>query len=106
MRGVVAPQQDAGGVVVTGPPQQHRGGIPTLCIVCDAQLVNEHELTGLCSECKLVIRNEGRASPAWAAVCRASPGYVDQRLRELETHPTDERNHTPGGSAVDDNAPS
>jgi hypothetical protein len=33
-------------------------GIPTECTVCSAELLNPHEITGLCLECKLVLRNE------------------------------------------------
>lgn len=32
-------------------------GIPTRCVICDAELLNAHEITGLCRECKLVLRN-------------------------------------------------
>jgi hypothetical protein len=40
-------------------------GIPTHCTICGAELLNPHEITGLCQECKLVLRNEG---------CRCDPG--------------------------------
>lgn len=32
-------------------------GIPTECVICNAELLNPHEITGLCRECKLVLRN-------------------------------------------------
>jgi hypothetical protein len=35
-----------------------RGHIPTVCVICDAPLLNPHEITGLCRECKLILRNE------------------------------------------------
>jgi hypothetical protein len=35
-----------------------RGLIPTECQVCGVKLLNPHEITGLCRECKLVLRNE------------------------------------------------
>lgn len=31
-------------------------GIPTECTICDAPL-HAHNLTGVCAECKLVLRN-------------------------------------------------
>jgi hypothetical protein len=34
------------------------GHIPTECTICSAELLNAHELTGLCLECKLIARNE------------------------------------------------
>lgn len=33
-------------------------GIPANCTVCGVRLLNPHELTGLCRECKLIRRNE------------------------------------------------
>jgi hypothetical protein len=33
-------------------------GIPTHCTECGAELLNAHELTGLCHECKLAARND------------------------------------------------
>lgn len=33
-------------------------GIPTSCTLCGARLLNPHELSGVCRECKLVLRNE------------------------------------------------
>jgi hypothetical protein len=33
-------------------------GIPTECTVCGVKLLNPHEITGLCRECKLILRNE------------------------------------------------
>jgi hypothetical protein len=38
------------------------GGIPTECTVCGAELLNPHELTGLCLEDKLIQRNERLAA--------------------------------------------
>jgi hypothetical protein len=38
------------------------GAIPWNCSVCRAELLNPHELTGLCLECKLVLRNERLAA--------------------------------------------
>jgi hypothetical protein len=35
-----------------------RGHIPTRCSICATPLLNPHELTGVCLECKLVLRNE------------------------------------------------
>jgi hypothetical protein len=32
-------------------------GIPTECVICDAELLSSHQLDGLCGECKLVLRN-------------------------------------------------
>lgn len=40
------------------PWRRAENGIPTACTLCGAQLLNPHELTGLCRECKLVLRNE------------------------------------------------
>jgi hypothetical protein len=37
-------------------------GIPTHCTVCGAELLNPHELTGLCRECKLMLRDERLAA--------------------------------------------
>lgn len=36
----------------------NRDGIPTACTLCGARLLNPHELSGVCRECKLVLRNE------------------------------------------------
>jgi len=33
-------------------------GIPKHCTQCGTRLLNPHELTGLCLECKLIARNE------------------------------------------------
>jgi hypothetical protein len=33
-------------------------GIPKHCTICGAELLNPHQLDGLCRECKLVPRNE------------------------------------------------
>jgi hypothetical protein len=41
------------GCCVTAP----RLHIPTRCVVCDSELLNPHELSGLCRECKLILRN-------------------------------------------------
>lgn len=43
-------------------------GIPKHCNICGAELLNPRGLTGLCLECKLVLRNErladnGEAKP-------------------------------------------
>ena len=33
-------------------------GILAECKICGTELLNPHEITGLCRECKLVLRNE------------------------------------------------
>ena len=39
-------------------------GIPTECTICGAELLNPHEITGVCRECKLILRNERMTSQA------------------------------------------
>jgi hypothetical protein len=46
----------------TGTNTPPTTGIPKSCTVCGAELLNPHELTGLCRECKLVLRNERLAA--------------------------------------------
>jgi hypothetical protein len=32
--------------------------IPNRCTMCDAELLNPHQLDGICRECKFIARNE------------------------------------------------
>ncbi|POX86873.1 hypothetical protein C3477_13255 [Mycobacterium kansasii] len=57
-------------------------GIPTSCAICNAALLNPHEITGLCQECKLVLRNErmrGHGEPELAADAQDIAASLTQR---------------------------
>jgi hypothetical protein len=71
------------------------GGIPTECTVCGAELLNPHELTGICREDKMIQRNERLAAAEAEVQAERRQQAVTRALAKI-----DNQSRQPAGAAT------